>query len=51
MVRADGTRITVQIDKSYAVTNVQVGGAGGPGGKSGQGTAPATPSTESSSTS
>jgi hypothetical protein len=50
MVRADGTQIIVQIDKSYAVTNVQVGGAGGPGGKAGQGTAPAAPSAESSST-
>ena len=49
MVRADGTQIIVQIDKSYAVTNVQVAGAGGPGGKPGQGTAPAAPSAESSS--
>lgn len=46
MVRADGTHIIVQIDKSFAVTNVQVGG-GGPGG---QGAAPTTPSAESSST-
>ena len=29
MVREDGTRITVQIDKSYAVTNVQEGMSGG----------------------
>jgi hypothetical protein len=50
MVRADGTHITVQIDKNYAVTNVQEGGAGGPGGKAGQGTAPTAPSAESSST-
>ena len=48
MVRADGTQIVVQIDKSYAVTNVQVAGAGGPG-KPGQGTAPAAPSAEASS--
>lgn len=36
MVRADGTHITVQVDKSFAVTNVQVGGpngSGGPGGR------------------
>lgn len=33
MVRADGTRITVQIDTNFAVTNVQEGGAGR-GGKS-----------------
>ncbi|MEO6412750.1 MAG: hypothetical protein ABIO48_09210 [Pedococcus sp.] len=50
MVRADGTHIVVQIDKSYTVTNVQVGGAGGPGGKGGQGTPPAAPSAESGST-
>ncbi|TPG19621.1 hypothetical protein [Pedococcus bigeumensis] len=50
MVRADGTQIIVQIDKSYAVTNVQVGGAGGPGGEAGQGAPPAAPSAESSST-
>ena len=47
MVRTDGTHIIVQIDKSYAVTNVQVGGAGGPGGG---GTPPTAPSAESSST-
>ncbi len=41
MVRADGTQIIVQIDKSYAVTNVQVmgqdcqGGQGGPMGRAG----------------
>jgi uncharacterized secreted protein with C-terminal beta-propeller domain len=45
MVRTDGTHIIVQVDKSYAVKAVQVGGAGGrPGGappaSSGQGTAP-----------
>ena len=45
MVRTDGTHIIVQIDKSYAVTNVQVGGAGGPGGG---GTPPTAPSAESS---
>ena len=33
MVREDGTRITVQIDKSYAVTNVQEGMSGGRGGR------------------
>ena len=32
MVRADGTHITVQVGKDFAVTNVQVGG---PGGRSG----------------
>ena len=32
MVRADGTHIVVQIDASFAVTNVQEGGAGGPAG-------------------
>ena len=36
MVRGDGTHIIVQVNKSYAVTNVQVGGAGGPGGRGGQ---------------
>ena len=45
MVRTDGTHIIVQVDKGYAVTAVQVGGAGGgPGGappaSTGQGTAP-----------
>jgi hypothetical protein len=45
MVRTDGTHIIVQVDKGYAVTAVQEGGAGGgPGGappaSSGQGTAP-----------
>lgn len=38
MVRADGTHITVQVDTSFTVTNVQEGGPGGPGG---QGHAPA----------
>lgn len=33
MVRADGTRITVQVDASFAVTAVQQGGPGGPGGR------------------
>lgn len=47
MVRTDGTHIIVQIDKGFAVTNVQVGGAGGPGGR---GSAPTAPSGESSST-
>lgn len=40
MVRADGTRITVQVDKNFAVTNVQEGGpngSGGPGGPGGRG--------------
>ena len=50
MVRADGTHIIVQIDKSYAVTTVQEGGTGGPGGKGGLGNQPAAPSEESSST-
>jgi hypothetical protein len=49
MVRADGTHIIVQIDKGYAVTNVQEGGVGGPGG-GGRGAAPSAPSAESSST-
>ena len=48
MVRADGTHIIVQVDKSYTVTNVQEGG--GPGGTGGQGTPPAAPSAESGST-
>ena len=50
MVRADGTHVIVQVDKGYAVTNVQEGGAGGPGGKGGQGSAPTPPSAQSSST-
>lgn len=33
MVRTDGTQIIVQVDKAYAVTNVQVMGQGGPGGQ------------------
>ena len=33
MVRTDGTRVVVQVDKSYAVTDVQVMGQGGPGGQ------------------
>jgi hypothetical protein len=41
MVRTDGTHIIVQIDKGFAVTSVQVGGAGGPGGR---GSAPTAPS-------
>lgn len=40
MVRADGTHIIVQIDASYAVTNVQEQGAGGPGGRGGDGGGP-----------
>jgi hypothetical protein len=32
MVRTDGTHITVQVDASFTVTNVQEGGTGGPGG-------------------
>jgi hypothetical protein len=47
MVRADGTHIIVQVDKSYTVTNVQEGG--GPGGTGGQGTPPAAPSAASGS--
>ncbi len=35
MVRADGTHIIVQVDASFAVTNVQVMGQGGPGGHPG----------------
>ena len=31
MVREDGTRITVQIDRDYAVTNLRDAGPGGPG--------------------
>jgi hypothetical protein len=31
MVRADGTHITVQVDESFAVTNVQEGGPNGSG--------------------
>jgi hypothetical protein len=33
MVRADGTPITVQVDKGFTVTHVQEGGPGGPGGQ------------------
>ncbi|GAB3447191.1 hypothetical protein GCM10027517_30630 [Phycicoccus ginsengisoli] len=33
MVRTDGTRIIVQVDKGYAVTSVQVMGQGAPGGQ------------------
>jgi hypothetical protein len=32
-VRTDGTQIIVQVDKAYAVTNVQVMGQGGPAGQ------------------
>ena len=50
MVRTDGTHIIVQIDKSYAVTAVQEGGAGGgPGGPGGQGGAPSPSSGQASS--
>ena len=35
MVRADGTQVTVQIDRNFAVTNVIAGGPGGPGGQGG----------------
>lgn len=51
MVRADGTHIIVQIDASYAVTNVQEMGAGGPGGPGGRGGNGAQGSTGSSSSS
>lgn len=37
MVRADGTHITVQVDKDFAVTNVQEGGPNGSGGPGGRG--------------
>jgi predicted nucleic acid-binding Zn-ribbon protein len=40
MVRADGTHIIVQVDASFAVTNVQEMGQGGPGDHSGQGSTP-----------
>ncbi|CAN7361060.1 hypothetical protein LJR027_001976 [Terrabacter sp. LjRoot27] len=33
MVRTDGTHITVQVDASFTVTDVQEGGPGGPGGR------------------
>lgn len=36
MVRTDGTQIIVQVDKSYAVTAVQLMGADGPGGEGGK---------------
>ena len=39
MVRADGTPIIVQVDKSFAVTAVQTGGPGG-GRHGGPGTGP-----------
>lgn len=53
MVRTDGTQVIVQVDKAYAVTNVQVMGQGGPGGQrpSGSGSPqqgqPSAPSTTS----
>jgi hypothetical protein len=37
MVRADGTHVTVQVDKSLAVTNVQQGGPNGSGAPGGRG--------------
>jgi hypothetical protein len=37
MVREDGTHITVQVDRSYAVTAVQEGGPGGRSGRGGPG--------------
>ena len=37
MVRADGTHITVQVDQSFAVTNVQEGGPNGSGAPGGRG--------------
>ena len=53
MVRTDGTQIIVQIDKSFAVTNVQTMGQGGPGGAGAPGAngqAPSgTPSTSATS--
>ena len=50
MVRTDGTHIIVQVDKTYAVTAVQEGGAGGgPGRPGGQGGAPSTSSGQASS--
>jgi hypothetical protein len=40
MVRADGTPIIVQVDKSFAVTAVQAGGPGGGGMHGGPGAGP-----------
>ena len=49
MVREDGTRITVQVDKSYAVTNIQEGGGqGGRGPSDGQAASPEGSATSSS---
>lgn len=36
LLRADGTQVIVQVDASYAVTNVQVMGQGAPGGPMGR---------------
>lgn len=38
IVKADGTRVTVQLDATYAVTGEQAGGMGGRGGHGPQGT-------------
>ena len=35
LVRTDGTHVTVQVDASFAVTAVEVGGPGGTGGRGG----------------
>jgi len=52
MVRADGTAVIVQIDASFAVTNVQTGGPGRHGGSAPgtgqQGQAPSSSATSSS---
>lgn len=42
MVRPDGTHIIVQVDKSFAVTNVQEGGGDGRSGGGPAGQSPAT---------
>ena len=45
MTKADGTRVTVKFDKSFAVTSIEDGmGAGGPGGPGGPAGATTTPS-------
>jgi hypothetical protein len=41
MTKADGTRVTVEVGKDFAVTGEEAGGPGGPGGHGPQGPPPA----------
>jgi len=50
LTKADGTRVTVEVDKSFAVTGDEAQGPGGPGGPRGGGAPSPSASTTSTST-